>query len=153
MDRYPQKYVKPLKVLAFDFGTKRIGVAYGQSLTGTAQALGIIPALDGIPDWTALEAMVADWQPDVFVVGLPFNMDDSESELLLRARKFGKRLNGRLHKPCFGVDERLTSFEARGELLRGESSGAVDALAARLILEAWFDGLPQLPGPASASAD
>lgn len=145
MERYPQNYIKPLKVLAFDYGTKRIGVAYGQSLTGTAQAIGIIPATDGIPDWSKLEALVDNWQPDVFVVGLPFNMDDSESELLLRARKFGKRLNGRLHKPCFGVDERLTSFEARGELLRGESSGAVDALAARLILEAWFDGLPPLP--------
>jgi putative Holliday junction resolvase len=71
-------------------------------------------------------------------------MDDSESELLIRARKFGNRLEGRLHKPCYGIDERLTSFVARGELLRGESSGAVDSLAARLILEAWFAGLPAL---------
>ena len=149
MERYPQKYTKALKVLAFDFGTKRIGVAYGQSLTGTAQAVGVIRANDGIPDWNELEALVNNWQPDVFVVGLPFNMDDSESELLLRAQKFGKRLNGRLHKPCFGVDERLTSFEARGEILRGESSGEVDALAARLILEAWLDGLP----PLAATAD
>jgi putative holliday junction resolvase len=144
MDAYPQRHIKPLSALAFDFGTKRIGVAYGQSLTGTAQALGIITATDGIPDWNALEKVVAEWKPDVFVVGLPYNMDDSESELLLRARKFGKRLEGRLHKPCFGIDERLTSFEARGELLRGEASGAVDALAARLILEAWFEGLPAL---------
>jgi len=139
---YPQKVRKHLKVLAFDFGTKRIGVACGQSLTGTAQPLDIIPARDGVPDWAALEALVARWQPDVFVVGLPYNMDDSESELLLRARKFGQRLEGRLHKPCYGIDERLSSFEARGELLRGESTGAVDSLAARLILEAWFAGLP-----------
>ena len=144
MDSYPQKYDKPLKALGFDFGTKRIGVAYGQSLTGTAEAIGIVAANDGIPDWPALEALVANWKPDVFVVGLPYNMDDSESELLLRARKFGNRLNGRLHKPCFGIDERLTSFEARGELLRKESRGHVDSLAARLILEAWFAGLPAL---------
>jgi len=73
---YPQKVRKHLKVLAFDFGTKRIGVACGQSLTGTAQPLDIIPARDGVPDWAALEALVARWQPDVFVVGLPYNMDD-----------------------------------------------------------------------------
>ncbi|TFH75748.1 Holliday junction resolvase RuvX [Gammaproteobacteria bacterium LSUCC0112] len=144
MESYPQKYGKPLKVLAFDFGTKRIGVAYGQSLTGTAQALPVVPAKDGIPDWGQLEKLVSVWKPDAFVVGLPWHMDDSESELLIRARKFGNRLEGRLHKPCYGIDERLTSFEARGELLRGESTGAVDSLAARLILEAWFAGLPAL---------
>ena len=142
MQTYPQKVRKYLKVLAFDFGTKRIGVACGQSLTGSAQPLDIIPARDGVPDWAALEALDARSQPDVIVVGLPYNMDDSESELLLRARKFGQRLEGRLHKPCYGIDERLSSFEARGELLRGESTGAVDSLAARLILEAWFAGLP-----------
>ncbi len=144
MQTYPQKLRKHIKVLAFDFGTKRIGVAYGQSLTGTAQALGVIPARDGIPDWRELETLVVQWQPDAFVVGLPYNMDDSESELLIRARKFGQRLEGKLHKPCYGIDERLSSFEARGELLRGESTGAVDSLAARLILEAWFAGLPPL---------
>lgn len=144
---YPQKYHKHLQVLAFDFGTKRIGVAYGQSLTGTAQALGVVSARDGVPDWHQLETLVAQWQPDAFVVGLPYNMDDTESELLIRARKFGQRLEGRLHKPCYGIDERLSSFEARGELLRGESTGAVDSVAARLILEAWFAGLPALtPG-------
>lgn len=144
MQDYPARHHKALRVLAFDFGTKRIGVAFGQSLTGTAQPLGIVPANDGVPDWQRLEALVAEWKPDAFVVGLPWNMDDSESDLLLRARKFGQRLEGRLHKPCYGIDERLSSFEARGELLRGESSAAVDSLAARLILEAWFSGLPAL---------
>jgi putative holliday junction resolvase len=143
---YPEKFRKHLKVLAFDFGTKRIGVAYGQTLTGTAQPLNIVPARDGAPDWAHLETLVETWKPDVFVVGLPYNMDDTESELLIRARKFGHRLEGRLHRPCYGIDERLSSFEARGELLRGESTGAVDSLAARLILEAWFAGLPPLSG-------
>lgn len=151
MKNYPQRYLQPIKALGFDFGTKRIGVAYGQSLIGTAQAVGVIAANDGIPEWQVLEKIVAEWKPDVFVIGLPFNMDDSESELLLRARKFGKRLEGRLHKPCYGIDERLTSFEARGELLRGEARGAVDALAARLILETWFDGLPALTAESISS--
>lgn len=144
MDVYPQKVRQPLTVLAFDFGTKRIGVAVGQSITGTAQALELIPARDGVPDWNLLESLIKRWQPDAFVVGLPFNMDDSESELTRRARKFGKRLEGRLHKPCYGIDERLTSFEARGEILRGNRDEAVDSIAARLILESWFAGLPAI---------
>jgi len=141
---YPATHTRPLKVLAFDFGTQKIGVAYGQSLTRTAQPLKPLAARDGIPDWVQLEALVTHWQPDVFVVGLPYNMDDSESELLRRARKFGGRLEGQLHRPCFGIDERLTSFEARGELMRGHSEGSVDSIAARLILETWFAGLAPL---------
>lgn len=147
MQTYPARYERPLKVLAFDFGTHRIGVAYGQSLTRTAQPLDTLRARDGVPDWTQLQALVERWQPDVFVVGLPYNMDDSESELLRRARRFGGRLEGRLHRPCFGIDERLTSFEARGEIMRGQSEGGVDSIAARLILETWFAGLPSLTPP------
>lgn len=142
MNRYPERRKGHLRVLGFDFGTHRIGVAFGQSLTGTAQALDVLPARDGIPDWTLLEALVKDWKPDAFLVGLPYHMDDTESDLLLRARKFGQRLEGRLHRPCYGMDERLSSFEARGQLLRGEADAAVDSLAARLILESWFAGLP-----------
>ena len=77
-------------------------------------------------------------------------MDDSESDLLLRARKFGKRLEGQLHKPCFGIDEWLTSFVARGEILRGNRDDAVDSIAARLIVESWLAGLPAV-SPATPS--
>ncbi len=139
---YPDKVDAPLSAMAFDFGTHRIGVAFGQSVTGTAQALPVIRARDGIPDWPTLQALVEEWQPDVLVIGMPWNMDDSESDLLRRARKFANRLHGRVHKPCFGIDERLTSFEARGLLMRGQTSGAVDSVAAQLLLESWFAGLP-----------
>ncbi len=141
MLNYPQNRDKPMTVLAFDFGTRRIGVACGQSITGTAQALRTLPARDGIPRWEDVEELCQQWRPDAFVVGLPYNMDDSESELLRRARKFGQRLEGRLHRPCYGMDERLSSFEARGRLMRGESEGGVDSIAAQLILESWFAGL------------
>jgi len=141
MNQYPLKRDQTVSALCFDFGSKRIGIAYGQSITGTAQALQTLAARDGIPDWKEIEQLVTQWQPTVFVVGLPYNMDDSESELLLRARKFGQRLEGRLHKPCYGMDERLSSFEARGQLLRGEADATVDSLAAKLILESWFAGL------------
>jgi putative Holliday junction resolvase len=143
MDAFPVKKPGDISALGFDFGTKRIGVASGQSIIGTAGALGPIAARDGIPDWQILDKLIEKWQPDVFVVGLPFNMDGSESELLFKARKFGNRLNARYHKPCYGMDERLSSFEARGQLLRGESAAQLDSLAAQLVLESWFSGLAE----------
>lgn len=132
-------------VLAFDFGTRRIGVAIGNTLTGTARPLAVLKADNGAPDWAEVAALVAEWRPAQLVVGLPLNMDGTESELSTRARRFANRLNGRLALPVATVDERLSSFEARGELLRGERSGgkagarpAVDALAAAIILETWL---------------
>jgi putative Holliday junction resolvase len=143
MDDFPVQKRREFSVLCFDFGTRRIGSAFGQTLLGTASPLVAIAARDGIPDWEQLDALVAKWQPDVFVVGLPYHMDDSESELLRRARKFGHRLSGRYDKPCYGIDERLSSFEARGLKLRGESTAQLDCLAAQLILESWFQQLVQ----------
>ena len=130
-----------LTVLGFDFGLKRIGVAVGNTLTGTATPLAVLPAQDGAPDWAQVEALRREWQPARLLVGLPLNMDDSESELSTRARRFANRLNGRLGLPVELVDERLTSFAARGELLAGgqrRGRPAVDALAAALIIEGWL---------------
>ncbi|MFP8968181.1 Holliday junction resolvase RuvX [Pokkaliibacter sp. CJK22405] len=137
----------PFTVLAFDFGAKRIGLAFGQSLTGTASPAGTISARDGIPDWDELGRIVAHWQPDALVVGIPLNMDGSISEMAHRARKFANRLHVRYGLPCFLADERLTSREAKEiHRARGGSShyrsDPVDALAAQLIVESWLtDGL------------
>ncbi len=138
-------------VLGFDFGTKRIGVAIGNTLTGTARPLTVLPARDGVPDWTQLAALVAEWKPGRLVVGLPLNMDGSESELSTRARSFGRKLAGRLVLPVDVMDERLSSFEARGELLRGHDRRGkpeVDALAAALIVESWLAERAQGQAPA-----
>ena len=131
------------RVMAFDFGTRRIGVAVGQEMLGKAQPVGMILARDGGPDWNDIMALIEEWQPHLFVVGLPLNMDGSESEMCLRARKFGKRLHGRYHHPYEMMDERLSSYEAKGEVLSGGGSRdfgkhGVDDLAAVLILESWF---------------
>jgi len=136
------------KALAFDFGLRRIGVAFGQEYAGTASPVTMIPARDGIPDWTVLERLFNEWQPDIIVVGLPLNMDDSESDMCARARKFGKRLHGRFHCPVVMMDERLSSFEAKDQTLaRGGSSNfgkhGVDDRAAVIILESWFNLAPQ----------
>lgn len=131
------------RVMAFDFGTRRIGVAVGQELIGTGQPVAMMPARDGIPDWQRIEALLEEWRPDLVVVGLPLNMDDTENEMCARARKFGKRLHGRYHVPVEMVDERLTSFEAKGDVMAAGGSRdfgrhGVDDRAAVLILETFF---------------
>lgn len=132
------------QVLAFDFGLRRIGVAWGQEMLGSARPVSMIPARDGVPDWTAIEALLNEWRPDLVVVGLPLNMDGSESDLCARARKFGKRIHGRFHLPVDMMDERLSSVEAKEVALAAGGSSdfgrhGVDDLAAVLILESWFN--------------
>lgn len=134
------------RLLAFDYGTKNIGVASGQSLTGSANSLAPLKAKDGVPDWNQIETLLKDWQPDLVLVGLPLNMDGSESELSARARKFANRLYGRFGVKIELVDERLSSFEAKGEVMRAGGSrdyknNPVDSIAARIILEAWLERL------------
>ena len=131
-------------LLAFDYGTKNIGVASGQTITRSASSLAPLKAKDGIPDWMQIEKILSEWKPDLVLVGLPLNMDETESELSARARKFANRLHGRFGIKIELVDERLTSFEAKGEIMsRGGSrdykNNPVDSIAARLILESWLE--------------
>ncbi|HDR1495809.1 Holliday junction resolvase RuvX [Pasteurella multocida] len=133
-----------MTVLAFDFGTKSIGCAVGQSITGTAQALPAFKAQDGIPNWDAIGKCLAEWQPDRVVVGLPLNMDGSEQDLTSRARKFANRLNGRFGVNVELQDERLTTTEARAEIFerggyKALNKSKVDGISACLILESWFE--------------
>jgi putative Holliday junction resolvase len=130
-------------LLAFDFGTKTIGVAVGQTVSYSDNPLTELKARDGIPNWLDIETLVREWRPHLILVGLPLNMDGSHSELTHRAEKFGKRLHGRLGLPVEMVDERLSSFEAKGAIIeRGGSRDfkqqGVDALAAKFILDSWL---------------
>lgn len=128
------------RILAFDFGTHRIGIAFGQELTGTAKPLPILPARDGIPDWLKLGKIIEQWQPDAFVVGVPLNMDGSEGPITPRARKFANRLHGRFHRPIHTMDERLSTIEAKEKLAAADNKNRIglDSMAATLILESWF---------------
>ena len=121
-------------IMAFDFGTTRVGVAIGQRITGTATPLSVIAARDGIPDWAVIDRLVEEWRPEELVVGLPINMDGTESDMSVAAEKFSRRLHGRYHKPVHLMDERLSTFEARSF----NEPEQVDAIAARLILESWL---------------
>lgn len=130
-------------VLAFDYGTQKMGVATGQGITATASPLAPIPARDGIPDWLVVDKLVQQWQPTTLLVGLPLNMDDSESELSQRARKFGRRLAARYRLPVYMVDERLSSREARyllgaAQERRKGRLPSVDSTAAVLMAESWL---------------
>ncbi|WP_202960786.1 Holliday junction resolvase RuvX [Marinimicrobium sp. LS-A18] len=133
-----------MQLLGFDYGLKNIGTATGQTLTGTATPQPPLRARDGVPDWSEVEALLREWQPELVLVGLPLNMDGTESELSARARKFANRIHGRFGVAVEMVDERLSSFEAKGEVMaRGGSrdygKNPVDSIAARLIVETYLN--------------
>jgi len=128
----------PVTVLAFDFGLRNIGVATGQAITRTASEIATVRARDGVPDWNTVDALVRQWQPDALLVGLPLNMDDTESEMSTRAKGFAKNLRSRYRLTVKLVDERLTSFEARGI---SDEIDTQHAIAARLIAETYLNAL------------
>lgn len=134
-------------LLGFDYGTRQIGVAVGQAITGQARELCVLKAQNGVPDWQRVDALIREWQPDAIVVGLPLNMDGTPSEMSERAAKFARRLHGRFNLPVHTHDERLTTFEAKGHRLAQGQRGSyrerpVDALAAALLLEGWLEEHP-----------
>jgi putative holliday junction resolvase len=114
--------------LAFDFGTRRIGVASGNSVLGAGQPLRTLSA-EGQACFVAIAALIAEWQPDALVVGLPVHPDGAEHEMTRRARRFANQLHGRFRLPVHTVDERYTSTEAAAAGARD-----VDAAAAAIIL-------------------
>jgi len=120
-------------VMAFDFGLRHIGVAIGQTVTGTATPLTTLTARQGAPEWDRLQTLVGEWRPARLLVGLPLNMDDTESPMSGRARRFADQLARRTGLPVTLVDERLTSYAVRAE---GISEG--HAHAAVMIAEAWL---------------
>ena len=118
--------------LVFDFGLKNIGIAVAERRHGTATALSTVGARDGIPVWDRLDVLVRDWEPEGLIVGLPLNMDDSESDMSDAARRFGARLGRRYGLGVEFVDERLSTFEA---VQRGGSHET----AALIIAETWLN--------------
>ncbi|QGU31975.1 Holliday junction resolvase RuvX [Thermochromatium tepidum] len=129
-------------LLGFDFGPRKIGVAVGQTVTRSATPLITLRSRGERPDWMGIAALIRDWQPNALVVGLPFQMDDTEVAWSPRVYRFARQLEGRYRLPVHLVDERLTSREAHRQLAdrdrRTPRLEDVDALAAALILETWL---------------
>ena len=129
----------PITALGFDFGTRHIGLAIAQTLTSSARPLLVLPAKDGQPNWPQVLKHIEQWLPDLLIVGLPLNIDGSESEFCARARKFARRLEGRSGYKVVMVDERLSTREAKSlQPAENYRQAPVDALAASLILESWL---------------
>ncbi|ASW80010.1 MULTISPECIES: Holliday junction resolvase RuvX [Vibrio] len=132
-------------IMAFDFGTKSIGSAIGQEVTGTASPLKAFKANDGIPHWEEIEKQIKEWQPHLLVVGLPTDLHGKALETITpRAKKFAQRLHGRFGLPVEMHDERLSTREARADLFamggyKALSKGNVDCQSAVVILESWFE--------------
>ena len=122
-------------VLGFDYGTKRIGVAVGNSLTGSAQALDVIQNINPNQTYQKIQELIHEWQPSCLVVGLPLHPDGAEHAMTKRSRSFGQQLSKQFGKPIHYVDERYSSV-----LLEQDSQyqGSVDSHVAGLLLEQFF---------------
>ncbi|MBK9363479.1 MAG: Holliday junction resolvase RuvX [Rubrivivax sp.] len=129
--------VRERSFLAFDFGTRRVGVASGNTLLRQARGLKTIAA-EGDARFDAIARLIAEWQPDALVVGVPFHPDGAEHDNTRRARRFARQLHGRFRLPVHEVDERYTTTEALAAGARD-----ADAAAAALILEQHLRNLPE----------
>jgi putative Holliday junction resolvase len=121
-------------VFGFDFGIKRIGIAMGNTLTGHAQPLSVIKAIDNAARFAQIGALVDQWRPARLVVGEPRHPDGAEHEMTLRCRRFANQLHGRFNLPVELVDERYSSAVIQSK--RGE---VIDDKAAAIILQQYFD--------------
>jgi len=126
-------------LLGFDYGTQRIGIAIGQSITGTASALCTINSSHGKPDWDRITEIIEHWRPDALVVGLPLHDDGSDSDITKAARKFAHQLEGRYQLPVYLMDERLSSHAAKQHSKKTTSNQELDAIAAMIILQNWLE--------------
>ena len=143
-----------LRLLGFDPGRKRIGVATANMATGTSQPLEAVDAFEGVPNWQKIDQLIAVWQPDKLIVGLPLRLDGSESEMTAAARDFAEMIQQRSSLEVLMVDERLTSNEADALIRQSMSSGKAitrrleqhrDSLAAQLILNTYMNDNPTPP--------
>ena len=122
-------------VMAFDYGTRRIGVAIGNTFTRTGQAVKTISESNDDTRFKAIEDLIKEWEPNQLVVGLPCHPDGAEHEMTAKAKRFGNQLHGRFQLPVDWVDERYTSVVLEGN---PEMRDNLDAQSAALILEQYF---------------
>jgi len=131
-------------VMGFDFGLKRIGLATGQTITGTASPLTTLQASNQKPDWEKIEAHIRQWKPDALIVGIPYLLDGGESDITRAALNFCKQLERRFNLPVFTIDESLSSYEAQQQLTQDmkiakHNKHEIDKMAAAIIVQSWLN--------------
>ena len=127
-----------MQIVAFDYGTKKIGVAVGQTETYTSSPLQIIYNEHEKTNWSEINILIDEWNPELILVGKPINMDGTESDIMKRVDNFFKKLEKISNVDCEYIDERLTTFEAK-EILGEDRVAEVDAHAAKILIDNWFD--------------
>ncbi|MDM1544527.1 Holliday junction resolvase RuvX [Ignatzschineria indica] len=130
----------PSIVLGFDFGTQNLGIAVGNCLTQTAQPLTILKVTHNQPRWEEVEKLLKEWQPNAFIVGMPYTKDGTVTEHLKIIQKFINRLHGRFGLPVFIVNEAYSSQESERYLKPSQrhKKGQLDAISAAIIVERWL---------------
>lgn len=126
---------KALTIISFDYGTRRVGVAVGNTITQSGQALKTITASSSDALFQEIESLLKEWQPDQLVVGRPVHPDGAPHEMTAKAVRFGNQLHGRFYLPVVWVDERYTSAVLEGDPKMHDN---LDAHSAVLILEQYF---------------
>ena len=126
-----------MQILAFDFGTKKIGVAGGQTSTFTSSPLQVISSKDNKVNWNEIIILLDEWKPELIIVGKPLNMDGTDSEIMKEVDRFFLKLKNIYDAKYEYIDERLTTFEAR-QILEDRNS-LVDASAAKILIDNWFE--------------
>jgi putative Holliday junction resolvase len=137
-------------VLGFDFGMRCIGVASGNRISRSARPLAALNARAGEPDWSRVDALLAEWKPDALIVGLPLTLDGGDQAVTRGVRVFADALAERSQLPVHLVDERHTSREAARRFAAQRAAGSarrrdaanIDSLAAAVILESWLTQTP-----------
>ena len=127
-----------MQIVSFDFGTKKIGIAVGQTETKTSSPFEIIFNKNNAVNWVKISSIINEWKPDLLLVGKPLNMDGTDSDIMEKVDIFFKKLGKVTKVPCEYVDERLTSFEAR-QSLADLKTDLIDAHAAKILIDYWFN--------------
>jgi putative Holliday junction resolvase len=127
-----------MQIVAFDFGTKKIGVAVGQTATYTSSPLQVILNKDDKVNWNEISTLLNEWKPELIIVGKPLNMDGTDSEIMKQVERFYQKLKKIYDTNFEYIDERLTTFEAR-QILEDTNINNVDANAAKILIDNWFE--------------
>ena len=131
-------------VMGFDYGLKRIGLATGQTITGTASPLITLQSVNQQPDWESIGTQIRQWKPDALIVGIPYQADGGEGDITRAARNFSRKLEHRFNLPVYTIDESLSSYEAEEQLrhdikISKHNKHEIDKMAAAIIVQSWLN--------------